>query len=82
MVAFDGSINITWEHPMKKGMINFGLNAWNNLRMKFDGDKISALLNGKKLYEISDTTYSGGMTGFGCGWHCAIFDNLEISPIY
>jgi hypothetical protein len=82
MLSFEGSIVVFREQHLMEGRTNFRINEWNKLKMKFDGNTISASLNGIKLYELSDETYSAGLTGFGCGWHTACFDNLNILPIH
>jgi galactosylceramidase len=79
---FDGRIVVFREQYLMTGQTNFIIREWNKLKMRFDGNKISASLNGIKLYELTDETYTCGMTGFGCGWHEAFFDNLQISPLH
>lgn len=48
----------------------YGLNCpvagrqWHTLRLKFSGAKFTVIFNGKKLFEVSDTTFSeGGRVG-------------------
>jgi hypothetical protein len=81
MLGFDGSIIVFREQHLMEGQADFKMKDWNRLAMRFDGKRLSASLNGKPLYEISDNTFVSGMAGFGCGWHYACFDNLVISPV-
>ena len=82
MLTFEGGVVVFREQQIKQGQSRFQINEWNELKMKFDGSAISAFLNGNKICEFEDETYSRGLAGFGCGWHTACFDNLRISPVH
>jgi hypothetical protein len=79
VLTFDGTYTVYKEHVLKSGETTFSLNNWNKLKFQFNGNKITAFLNGQQLTEVTDDTYSKGMAGFGCGWHIAYFDNLAIT---
>jgi hypothetical protein len=81
MLSFDGNFMVLQEQHLAEGITCCRLKNWNNLQMVFNGDKISAFLNGIKLYELVDDTFTRGMAGFGSGWHEAYFDNLKILPV-
>ena len=69
-------------HPkivLAAGKTHFPLKKWNNVKLTFEGETISAYLNGKRVCTATDDTYVSGLAGFGCGWHTADFDNLKVT---
>jgi hypothetical protein len=52
---------------------------WHHAELSFKGTRISAVLDGKVLAEISDTSHASGMFALGSGWNRAQFDNLIVS---
>ena len=74
----NGSYSIHQRIVLASGKINFPLKKWNQVKLSFEGNQISAYFNDKPLCSVEDATYLSGMAGFGCGWHIADFDNLKI----
>ena len=74
----NGTYSIHTKIVLASGKCTFPTKKWNSIKLSFKGKQISAYLNGKQLCSIEDATYSSGLTGFGCGWHTADFDNLSI----
>jgi hypothetical protein len=79
VVNFDGFFYVYRDTYLKEGVVNFPVGQWNNLKMKFEGDKIFIYVNGLMVARTTDPEYKSGLAGFGCGWHTAEFDNLEIA---
>jgi hypothetical protein len=48
------------------------------LRLRFAGDKITAVIDGAEVQTIEDATYRSGMAGLGTGWNTAEFDNFSV----
>jgi hypothetical protein len=53
--------------------------GWLHLELDFHGDQIRALLNGKQLAEVHDSTHKAGMFALGTDWGRAQFDNLTVT---
>lgn len=49
-----------------------------NLMLRCQGQRITALLNGKLLAEIDDPTYRNGLAGIGSSFHPVAFDNFSV----
>ena len=81
MLSFDGNFMVYREQHLMEGITTFSRKNWNRLQMAFNGNKISASLNDKKIYELEDDTFTNGLAGFGSGWHEAYFDDLKILPV-
>jgi galactosylceramidase len=52
--------------------------AWQRLGVRFTGDQITAMINGKTLGTVTDGKYRNGLAGLGCGWRKAYFDNFSV----
>lgn len=79
VVNFDGFFYVYRDNFLQEGDAVFPAGQWNNLKMRFQGDRIFIYVNGLLVVRTSDPDYKYGMAGFGCGWHTAEFDNLEIT---
>jgi len=75
----NSSYQIYYQHILTSGKVNFPINKWNTVLLKFEGDKISAKVNEKLIFKIKDGVYKSGFAGFGTGWHYGYFDNLHIT---
>jgi galactosylceramidase len=51
---------------------------WQKLGVRFTGDQITAIVNGKPLGTVTDGKYRNGLAGLGCGWRKAYFDNFSV----
>lgn len=54
---------------------------WHHLELRFDGQQIEALLDGRKLADVADKTHTHGMFGVGTDWSKAEFDNLSVRAL-
>ena len=77
----NGTFSVHTKVILASGKCTFPLRKWNNIKLSFKGQQITAYLNGKSLCSVEDATYPSGLAGFGCGWHVADFDNLKILTI-
>jgi galactosylceramidase len=64
-----------------KGKTSFSTDKWHRLGLKFQGNRITAMVDGKAVGTATDSTYKRGLAGLGCGWHFSYFDNFTIRPI-
>ena len=60
-------------------------NPWHNLKLRFQGATITGFVEGNKVCNITNTTYSHGMVGFITGdlttYNTAMFDNLLVNTV-
>lgn len=73
------SYQIYIQKTLAKGKVNFSTKKWNNLKLKFSDQVITAYVNGKAICTVEDAEYKNGFAGIGSGWHTALFDNLIIT---
>lgn len=52
--------------------------TWRRAGLRFIGDQITVIFDGKKVGTVTDTTYGNGLAGVGCGYERVKFDNLVI----
>ena len=58
-----------------------GTGTWQHLALTFNGDSISAAINGTTVGTVTDSSYSSGMVGFGTsGYQTDQFGNLSVTP--
>jgi hypothetical protein len=62
------------------GSVPFSANTWHNLKLKFAGANITALINNHRVADVIDIKYKNGMAGVGSGWNNARFDNFKANP--
>lgn len=62
------------------GTVPFSADTWHNLKLRFSGKKIIAIINGMQVGSARDVKYSSGMAGVGSGWNNARFDNFTVQP--
>lgn len=68
-------------YPIKQlayGQVAFPPKEWNNVKLSFKKNQISATINKKQIFKVKDNQYNNGLAGFGTGWHYGMFDNLSI----
>jgi len=59
-----------------------GVGRWHAVSLEFQGNSLTAKLDGVTLQTISDATYSKGMAGLGvAGYKPAQFDNFKVDPL-
>lgn len=55
--------------------------AWHRLGLRFRGEQITALLDGRVLATVQDASHTTGQVGLRVGgWQRAQFDNLRVAP--
>ncbi len=64
---------------LAQGNIQADKNAWRTMELAFHGDQVSALLDGKLLASVHDTSHTHGMFGIGTGWNHAQFANVSVT---
>jgi hypothetical protein len=59
-----------------------GLDTWQQLSLTFDGDSISAAINGTTVGTVTDSTYASGMIGLGTdGYQTDQFSDLSVTQV-
>jgi hypothetical protein len=59
-----------------------GTGTWQHLALTFDGDTISAAINGTTVGTVTDSAYASGMIGLGtAGYQTDQFDNLSVTLV-
>jgi len=61
-------------------------NQWHNVKLRFDGTMITALVDGKVILEVTDSLYKEGMAGLLAGGSrqklsTAFYDNILINAV-
>ncbi len=54
---------------------------WRAMKLRFEGEQITALIDDKQLAQLSDKTHPKGRVGLGSGWNYARFDNFSVRPL-
>ena len=65
---------------LASGSADLTSGQWHRLALRFQGNRILALLDGVQLTAVEDTTHTHGMFAVGTGWNHIQFDNLEATP--
>jgi len=71
----------TTKASLDSGKIEVGLKKWNNLKMIFNGNVITCLIDNKKVSEVTDTRFVAGMAGIGNNYNKGLYDNFEINLV-
>jgi hypothetical protein len=59
-----------------------GTGTWHTLALTFNGDTISAAINGTTVGTVTDSAYASGMVGLGTdGYQTDQFDNLSVQAV-
>jgi hypothetical protein len=53
--------------------------GWNQLALAFHGDQITAIVSGKRVASVHDSSHKTGMFAIGTDWGRAQFDNLNVT---
>ncbi|MBS1815074.1 MAG: galactosylceramidase [Acidobacteria bacterium] len=53
--------------------------TWHRGEMRFAGDNISVLLDGKQIASVHNSDHTHGQIALGSGWNHAQFDNLSVT---
>ena len=67
------------ERLLAEGVVPALGETWHTLALAATGDRVSASLDGHRLTEVSDSAHPWGQVGFGCGYHPAAFDDLDVT---
>lgn len=68
---------------LASGAANFTTNSWHNLRLAMRGTSLRCYVDYVLVTNLTDYTYSSGMSGLGCGgWYGAQFDNFTLRQLH
>lgn len=68
---------------LASGAADFTTNAWRNLRLAMRGTSLRCYVDHVLVTNLTDYTYSSGMSGLGCGgWYGAQFDNFTLRQLH
>ncbi len=73
-----GMHDLRRDGTLARGRVDVHPGRWHRLELRFEGDRIEALVDGKRLVRLRDTSFSAGMAGIGCSYDPVCFDNLTI----
>lgn len=63
------------------GSVTRSASSWDHLELAFQGDAITALIDGTPVTTVTDDSYHGGQVGLQIGgYYGAQFDNLTVTP--
>ncbi len=81
-ILYKGSSNGA-QTPLATGMTTpWGIGHWRRLGMSFNGDSITASVDGQMVTKVQDSAYDTGQIGLGLtGYDLDQFDNLSITPV-
>ena len=66
---------------LASGTASFGIGRWHRTALRFRGDEITALLDGRALATVHDDSHTIGQVGIATGgWQHAQFDDLRVTP--
>jgi len=71
----------TRDGVLASGYVPFSLNTWHRMELRFQDDRIAALIDGKVAADVKDTRYSQGMAGLGNDYNYGQYDNFDIRPV-
>jgi hypothetical protein len=69
------------DEPVARGEIEFGVRQWRRLGLRFEGDRITLLLDDKPIHSLTHDGVKKGLAGFGTGWLATDFDNFSVRPV-
>jgi hypothetical protein len=64
---------------LAQGQTSPATGEWHHLQLVFRGEQIVAILDGKTLATVKDTSHAQGMFGIGSDWNRTQFDNLAVT---
>jgi galactosylceramidase len=81
MLTRDGNWQLNWQdRTLASGKLSdFNPDAWHQLRLALQGDRISGFINGKKLTSVNDTSGTKGMAFLASTYHRNLFDNVRVT---
>lgn len=54
--------------------------SWHHLELEFRGSNIDAIIDGRTVASVADSTHTHGMFSLGSNWTKVQFDDLQVSP--
>jgi hypothetical protein len=68
---------------ISSGSVKFAAGVWHNLRLDMQGSWLQAWVDGTQVASLTDTTYTSGLAGVGCGWtNFPQFDNFTVRQLH
>jgi len=67
---------------LASGSADASTNVWHHLALAMQGASLGCYLGDVLLTNITDSTYTSGMAGFGSGWHGAQFADFNLRPVH
>jgi Glycosyl hydrolase family 59 len=64
---------------LAQGKLHANGRNWQQLELVFQGNRLSASLDGKVLASVQDDAHTHGMFGIGTGWNHAQFDDVSVT---
>lgn len=64
--------------PLAVGVVGAPGAAWHKLALRFSGQALTCLIDGKGVASLETALAAAGAVGLGCDWGGAEFDNLQV----
>lgn len=81
-VASDGRWQLhAFTNLLAAGTILVAPHQWHDLKLRFSGPAITALVDRQMIATVQDRSFSQGMAGVGSGWNTALFDDFSLRPL-
>jgi len=65
---------------LSSGAIAVDRNQWHKLGLVFQGHQVTAVIDGKAVASVENTSHARGMFALGTEWNHVQFDNLRVEP--
>ena len=73
---------MTADRELASGKVTVTDKKWTKLTVRCVSDKITALIDGQKVCEVSDRSYFRGLAGIGSSFEPVSFDNFLIKDVH
>ena len=72
---------LTGKKQLLTGKLAIAPGSWHRVGLRFKGNQLAVLLDGRDVGALADSTYRQGLVGLGCGYEEVKFDNLTIDGL-
>jgi galactosylceramidase len=78
----DGRWQMNWQYTTLAAgqVVKFNSSAWHHLRLEMKGVRITGVVDGKKLAEVTDESRAKGMAFLASTYDRNLFDNVHVGP--
>jgi len=66
---------------LSSGKVDVAPDSWHSLKLRLNGGSITAMIDGRQVASVTDSTHRTGMAGLGSSFSYVDFDNFSVGPI-